>query len=78
LLVAEPTLVQTDPRGRLTLPGHPGQRFAMHVDEDGGISLQPVMAVADVQGEFDSDPELQDLLACAAASASIRRSRLRG
>lgn len=75
--MAEPTLVEADLRGRLVLPGHPGQRFAMHVDEDGSILLQPVMAVADAQREFDSDPELQNLIARAAASESIRRSRLR-
>jgi hypothetical protein len=75
--VVEPTLVETDSRSRTVLPGHPNQRFAMQANEDGSIRLQPVLAVNDAQSKFDSDPELQELLARAAASPSIRRSRLR-
>ena len=75
--MVEPTLVETDSRSRTVLPGHPNQRFAMQVNEDGSILLQPVLAVNDAQSKFDSDPELQELLARAAASPSIRRSRLR-
>jgi hypothetical protein len=49
----------------------------MRVNADGSILLQPARVVTDAQQEYDSDPELRDLLARAAASPTVRRTRQR-
>ncbi|MDZ4267120.1 MAG: hypothetical protein U1D00_15740 [Mycobacterium sp.] len=71
----QPALVETDARGRTALPGHPNQRFLMRVNEDGSILLQPAHVDTAAQQEYDSNPELQDLLARAAAAPTARRTR---
>ncbi len=73
----EPAIIETDSRSRAVLPGLPNQRFLMRVNEDGSILLQPARIVTDAQQEYDSDPELRDLLARAAASPTVRRTRQR-
>ncbi|MDQ1718110.1 MAG: hypothetical protein QOE89_2063 [Pseudonocardiales bacterium] len=75
--MSEPALIETDARSRAVLPGRPNQRFLMRVNDDGSILLQPARVVTDAQQEYDSDPELRDLLARAAASPTIRRTRQR-
>jgi hypothetical protein len=75
--MSEPALIETDSRSRVVLPGLPNQRFLMRVNEDGSILLQPARIVTDAQQEYDSDPELRDLLARAAASPTVRRRRQR-
>lgn len=70
-------LVQTDARSRAVLPGHPDQRFLMRENSDGSILLEPARIVSEAQAEYDASPELQDLLARAAESATIRRRRER-
>jgi len=70
-------LVETDARSRVVLPGHPGQRFVMHENEDGSLLLQPARVLTEAQAEYDSDPELRDLLARAAKSPTVRRTRQR-
>jgi hypothetical protein len=75
--VVEQGLVETDAQGRVVLRGRPDQRFLMHENAAESILLKPVDVDADPQREFDSDPELQMLLARAAASAPIRRVRRR-
>jgi hypothetical protein len=75
--MTEPALIETDARSRAVLPGRPNQRFLMRVNDDGSILLQPARVVTDAQQEYDSDPELRDLLARAAASPTIRRTRQR-
>lgn len=76
-VVAEPALIETDARSRAVLPGFPNRRFLMRVNEDGSILLQPARIITDAQQEYDSDPELRDLLARAAASPTVRRTRRR-
>lgn len=72
----QPTLVETDACGRTALPGHPNQRFLMRVNEDGSILLRPAHVDIAAQQEYDSNPELQDLLArAAAAPTAARRTR---
>jgi hypothetical protein len=68
-------LVETDGWGRTVLTGCPDQQSVVHASADASLLLQPILAAADAQAEFESDPELLDLLACTARSASIRRSR---
>jgi hypothetical protein len=75
--MSEPALIETDARSRAVLPGRPNQRFLMRVNDDGSILLQPARVVTDAQQEYDSDPELRDLLARAAAAPTVRRTRQR-
>jgi hypothetical protein len=66
---------ETDARSRAVLPGQPNQRFLMRVNEDG--SNLPTRVVTEAQREYDSHPELRDLLTRAAASSTVRRRRER-
>lgn len=75
--MSEPALIETDSRSRAVLPGLPNRRFVMRVNDDGSILLQPARIVTDAQHDYDSDPELRDLLARAAASPTVRRARRR-
>lgn len=76
-VVTELALVETDGRSRAVLPGRPNQRFVMRENPDGSLLLQPARVVTEAQHEFDSDPELRELLARAAASRTVRRARAR-
>jgi hypothetical protein len=71
------TLIETDDRSRVVLPGHPSQRFLVRENEDGSILLEPARVVSEAQLEYDESPELQALLSRAAASATVTRSRRR-
>ncbi len=70
-------LVQTDARSRAVLPGHPNRRFLLRENSDGSILLEPVRIVSEAQAEYDATPELQDLLARATRSETVRRRRER-
>lgn len=71
------TVVETDSRSRVVLPGHANQRFLVQEHEDGSILLQPAVVVSQAQLEYDTDPELRELLARAAKSPTVRRSYTR-
>jgi hypothetical protein len=71
------TLVQTDARSRVVLPGHPNQHFLLQENDDGSILLQPARIVSEAQAEYDATPELQELLARASRSKTVRRRRER-
>jgi hypothetical protein len=75
--VSELAVIETDNRSRAVLPGHPNQRYLMRENEDGSILLQPARIVTDAQQEYDTTPELRDLLTRATASSTIRRARKR-
>lgn len=75
--VAPLPLIQTDARSRAVLPGHPNARFLMVENGDGSILLMPARVVSEAQFEYDSDQELQQLLAAAASSPTVRRNRPR-
>ncbi|MCL2849624.1 MAG: hypothetical protein FWE61_06230 [Micrococcales bacterium] len=68
-------VAQTDSRSRLVLPGHPDQLYIVQPHEDGSILLMPGRVVSDAQLEYDNSPELQNLLARAQASPTVRRTR---
>jgi hypothetical protein len=70
-------LIETDNRSRAVLPGRPNQQFVMRENADGSLLLQPARVVTDAQHEYDTDPELRELLARAAASPSVRRRERR-
>jgi hypothetical protein len=67
-------LVHTDSRSRVVLPGLPNRTFLMTEQSDGSVILEPAVVVSAAQQEYDTSPELQDLLARATASPSARRS----
>ena len=69
--------VTTDQRSRAVLPGHPDQLFIYHENEDGSIFLEPAEVVSKAQREYDTNPKLRKLLADAAASRTVRRTRRR-
>jgi hypothetical protein len=71
------TVIETDNRSRVVLPGHSNQRFVVQENEDGSILLQPARVVTDAQLEYDGNPELRELLARAAESSTVHRTRRR-
>ena len=71
------TIVETDARSRVVLPGHSNQRFILQENEDGSLLLQPARVVTEAQAEYDRDPELQALLTRATKSPTIHRRRTR-
>lgn len=70
-------LIELDARSRAVIPGHSNERFLLHENADGSLLLQPAHVVTQAQHEYDSDPELQALLARASASGTVRRARRR-
>ncbi len=70
-------VIETDARGRATITGHPDQRFIVQENADGSLLLQPATLVTEAQREYDTDPELQRLLAAATDSPTVRRMRRR-
>ena len=71
------TLIETDDRSRVVLPGHPNQKFAIRENSDGSILLLPARVVTEAQFEYDQNPALRDLLSRAAASQTVRKRRNR-
>lgn len=67
--------LETDSRSRAVLRGRPNQLFVARENEDGSILLMPGRIVTEAQHEYDTTPELRDLLTRAAASRTARRSR---
>jgi len=70
-------VVETDNRSRVVIPGHSNERFVVQENADGSILLQPARVVTEAQLEYDSNPELRDLLDRASAAPTVRRSRQR-
>lgn len=71
------TVVETDDRSRVVLPGHRNQRFVVEELADGSLLLQPARVVTEAQADYDDDPALQELLARAVISPTVRRARKR-
>jgi hypothetical protein len=71
------TLIETDDRSRVVLPGHPRQKFLVQENSDGSVLLLPARVVSEAQAEYDERPELRDLLARAVTSKTLRKSRNR-
>lgn len=69
------TLVETDEHGSITLPGHTNEIFLVTAQSDGSIHLQPVVIDADAQEEYDTTPELQELLQKAFTEVPVRHRR---
>lgn len=71
------TVIETDARSRVVLPGNPNQRFIVEELADGSLLLQPARVVTEAQAEYDNDPALQELLSRAVAAKTVRRKRTR-
>ncbi len=71
------TLIETDARSRVVLPGHPEERFLVQENQDGSLLLQPARVVTEAQAEYDNNPELRELLARASESSTVRKARKR-
>lgn len=71
------TLIETDPRSRVVLPGHPSQKFLMQENADGSILLLPARIIAEAQHEYDQTPALRVLLDHATESPTVRKRRQR-
>lgn len=71
------TMVETDDRSRVVLPGHPNRQFVVRENADGSLLLQPARVTTDAQHEYDRDPELRELLSRATGSPTLRRTRHR-
>lgn len=71
------SLVETDDRSRVVLPGHSNQRFLVTENADGSMLLEPALVVTAAQYEYDHNPDLRDLLTTAASSGTVRRARRR-
>jgi hypothetical protein len=71
------TVIETDERSRVVLPCHPKERFIMRENSDGSILLLPARVVTEAQLDYDMAPALQELLARAVASKTIRKGRRR-
>ena len=68
-------LIETDARGRTTIPGHKNKRFIAQMNADGSVLLQPAVITTAAQLEYDTNPELRALLTRAAESPTVRRAR---
>lgn len=71
------TIVETDSRSRVVLPGHSNERFVLRENGDGSLLLQPARVVTEAQAEYDEDPELRAVLERASRSTTVRRRRTR-
>lgn len=69
------TVVTTDSRSRVVQPGRPSEMFILRENADGTILLEPAVVVSAAQREYDTTPELRNLLADAAASETVRKRR---
>lgn len=75
--MSELAFIETDSRSRAVLSGHPRQRYLMRENEDGSILLQPALIVTEAQLEYDTSPELRNLLARATTASTVRHARSR-
>ena len=71
------TIIETDARSRVVIPGHPSERFLVRENGDGSLLLEPVRVLSVAQAEHDADPQLRELLARASAAPTVRRTRRR-
>lgn len=69
------TLIETDNRSRVVLPGYANCRFLVQVNEDGSLLLQPAVVITKAQMEYDNDPQLRALLSQAVDSKKVIQSR---
>lgn len=71
------TMIETDARSRVVLPGRPNEKFLLRENADGSILLEPAHVISDAQREYNHSPELRDLLARAVESPTVKRARKR-
>lgn len=64
-------MVQVGNKGRMTLTGHEDELFLRRDNPDGSILLEPAVVKSRAQEEYDTNPELRELLRRAAASPTV-------
>lgn len=70
--------IQTDGRGRMTLPGgKANQLYLIQEDPDGTIHLQPAVVVSAAQAALDNNPALLEELEKSHNSGASPRNRRR-
>jgi hypothetical protein len=69
------TIVSTDARSRVVLPGHPNRMFLLRENSDGSLLLEPAVVASEAQAQYAADPELKALLDRALAAPTVRRRR---
>ena len=67
------TIVSTDARSRVVLPGHPNRLFLLRENADGSLLLEPASVVSEAQETYDADPEIKALLERALDAPTVRR-----
>jgi hypothetical protein len=71
------TLIETDARSRVVLPGHATKKFLVHEQDDGSVLLEPARVISEAQYEYDTTAALQELLTRAAQAPTVARTRAR-
>jgi hypothetical protein len=71
------TLIETDARSRVVLPGHANKKFLVHEQDDGSVLLEPARVISEAQYEYDTNAALQELLTRAAQAPTVARPRAR-
>jgi hypothetical protein len=66
-------VIETDNRSRVVLPGHPDERFLLRENDDGSFLLVPAVVISEAQYEYDTSPELQEVLDRAMSAPRVRR-----
>jgi hypothetical protein len=69
------TLIEMDARSRVTIPGHPRERFLVRENGDGTVLLEPAVVMTAAQYAYDTDPALQAILHDAMTSPLSTRPR---
>lgn len=67
--------VRTDAKSRVVLPGHPEEQFLVRENADGSLLLEPARVVSEAQHEYDTNPDVRELLDRALGSPTVMRPR---
>ena len=69
------SLIETDDEGAVVIPGHANRTFLVQENSDGSVLLQPAQVITEAQYEYDTQPELRELLRRASESPTVRHNR---
>lgn len=68
-------LIETDARSRVVIPGHSNRLYQMEERSDGVLIFHPAVVLSEAQLEYNSNPELRELLTRASNSKTVHRKR---
>lgn len=70
------SVVETDSRGRLTLPGSkPNRRYLVHEEPDGTLVLEPAVVISELERRFLANAALQARIEHARTHPELGESR---